>query len=116
MNRHSNDLRIRVINHIKLDNTVAATSRLFKVAISTIRKWVIEDKLGNLTKVNHYRNKTSKIDYDQFVKLIEANPDLYYREIADHFHCSISLAHKLCTKLDITVKKNRQATEKLTKG
>ena len=115
MNRHSNDLRIRVISHVKNSNTVASTSRLFKVAISTIRKWVVEDNNNQLTTVKYYNPRKSKIDYHAFSNYIEQNPDKYYREIAEHFQCSKSLAHKLCHKLNITVKKNKPRLEKQIK-
>lgn len=115
MNRHSNDLRIRVVNHVKNNNTVASTSRLFNVSISTIRFWMVQDKDNTLPIVKESNPRSSRIDYEAFTAFIEENPDKYYREIAEHFKCSRSFAHKLCKKLLITVKKNKQHTKKLTK-
>jgi transposase-like protein len=114
MNRHSNDLRVRAIEYINSGNTVAKTSRVFHIAISTLRKWREEEKTGILLQPKQYVSMVSRIDTEALKSFIQDNSDMYYSEIAKHFQISKSQIHRICVRLGITVKKNKKYLKKQT--
>lgn len=115
MNRHSNDLRIRVVKHAKLNGKLK-TAKLFKIARQTVYDWLELDRQGKLKEVVKYQTRKSKLDYSKIEEFVNQHPDLYYREIGEHFHTSDENIRKILKKLNYTVKKNKRYTVKRIKS
>ena len=97
--------RKRTLEYRQEGHTLEQTSKVFKVAIITIRKW--EKQLreeGNLKK-HAVKRPFRKIDPDKLREHIKSHPDDYLREIAEVFNCSESGIRKALKKLKITRKK-----------
>jgi len=103
--------RERVIEYRQEGNTLEETRDVFKVSISTIRKWEIQLKeKGHLEKKELNRTH-KKIDPQKLEQYIEEHPDAYLGEIAKVFNCSDTAVSKALKKLKITRKKKRQPTK-----
>lgn len=106
---YSEDFRKRTIEYRKEGHTLEKTSEVFKVSITTIRKW--EKQLreeGNL-KTKTPKRPFKKIAPDKLKKYIEEHPDAYLREIAEEFGCCINAVSKALKRLKITRKKRLYA-------
>ena len=53
------------------------------------------------------RTRRRKIDPEELRKAVEEKPDIYLRELAEKFNCSIPSVHDRLKKLKITYKKRR---------
>ncbi len=106
--------RERVIEYRREGHTLEETSRIFKAAISTIRKWEKQVKeTGDLTpKVP--RRSFKKIDPVKFRAYVAEHPDAYQKEIAQAFDCSRAAVQKALKRLRITRKKKRPTTRNRT--
>ena len=106
MSRYSNDLRQRVVDFAKQNNSKTKTSNTFRISRPTIDLWLKLDKEGKLEEVKDFHHgKLSSVDLNEFQEYINQNPDKYYREIGEHFNIGKSQAQRLAVKLNITVKK-----------
>ena len=103
--------RERTIEYRREGHTLEETKEVFKVAISTIRKWekMWEEK-GNLEPVKAKRT-FKKVDPEKLRAYVAEHPDAYQYEIAKAFGCSKSAIQKALDRLKITRKK-RQRTMK----
>jgi hypothetical protein len=54
-----------------------------------------------------------KIDDDVLRKATEEKPDLYLRELAKKFNCSVAAVHKRLIQLKITLKKDLHLLRKI---
>ena len=97
--------RKRAIEYRQAGHTLKETSKAFKVSISAIEEW--EKKLkerGNLE--NKALNRPhKKIAPEKLRAYVEEHPDLYQREIAEEFGCSVTAIQKALKRLGITRKK-----------
>lgn len=116
MKRHSNDLRIRAVKFVKEGNSKSSAIKIFKIARQTIYDWIKLDSKGKLTEIREYPFRGSKVDYDELMKYVELNPDLYYHEIGQHFNTSDENVRKILKKLNYSVKKNKRYIRKGTKN
>jgi len=112
---YSEDLRKRVVEYLEEGHTLENTKKVFKVGITTIRRWKEQlVELGNLK--NKPLNRTfKKIDPEKLSTYIDEHPDAYLREIAEVFSCSDEAVRKALGKLKITRKKRRLSTASVTK-
>ena len=97
--------RKRTLEYRQEGHTLEQTSKVFKVAIITIRKW--EKQLreeGNLKK-HAVKRPFRKIDPEKLMEHVKLHPDDYLREIAQVFNCSESGIRKALKRLKITRKK-----------
>lgn len=102
--------RRRTLEYRQEGHTLAQTSKVFKIAVITIRKW--EKQLreeGNLNKHKVIR-PFKKIDPEKLMEHVKNHPDDYLREIAVVFNCSDTAIRKALKKLKITRKKRRKST------
>ena len=53
-----------------------------------------------------------KIDLAELQKMVDETPDLFLKEIAEKFNCSVASVHNRLKKLKITHKKRRLPTRK----
>lgn len=97
--------RERVVEYHKENHTLEETHQVFKVAISTIRKWEKQ-----LKEEGHLENKPlnrgyKKIDSEKLRKYVEEHPDAYQSEMAEVFGCCTSAIQQALKRLKITRKK-----------
>lgn len=97
--------RKRVIEYREEGDTLRETGKIFKVSISTIRKWESQLKEeGDLE--NKPLNRTyKKVDPEKLKDYINEHPDAYLKEIAEVFNCSTTAIIKAFKRLGITRKK-----------
>lgn len=123
MSRYSNDLRSKVVNFHKATKlgkrsktSKTSTCNTFGISRPTLNYWLKLDTQGKLLEETDYHHGfISKIDPEKLKDYVEANPDRYNHEIAKEFSVSKSQIQRFLTKLKITVKKNKQPTEKQMK-
>lgn len=117
MSRYSNDLRKKVIDYFNLGNSKSKTSDIFNISRQTLDFWIKLDKEDKLFEIKKYQHGfKSSVDLDEFKRYVDENSDKYYHEIAKEFKIKKSQAHRIVkTKLNYTVKKNKQSTEKQIK-
>ncbi len=106
--------RERVLEYRGEGYTLEETSRIFKAAISTIRKWEkqLEETGDLISKVPERSFK--KIDPVKFRAYVAEHPDAYQKEIAGAFKCSRAAVQKALKRLGITRKKRRPTTRNRT--
>lgn len=103
--------RYRTIEYRKEGHTLEETKEVFKVSITTIRKWEnMFQKEGTLAKKPVVRS-FKKIDPEKLSVYIQAHPDAYLREIAEEFDCCETAIRKALKRLKITRKKRQNATK-----
>ena len=97
--------RERTIEYRQEGHTLEETSKTFKVAVSTIRKWEKQWKeKGDLTPKVPTR-PWKKIDPEKLRTYVGEHPDAYQEEIAEEFHCCQSAVQKALKREKITRKK-----------
>lgn len=102
---YSEDFRKRTIEYREEGHTLEKTSEVFKVSITTIRKWEKQLREEGSLKAKTPKRTFKKIDPDKLKKYIEEHPDAYLREIAEEFGCCINAVSKALKRLKITRKK-----------
>lgn len=115
MSRHSNDLRIRVVDFYNKANTISETSKIFNISRSTIRFWINLFKKDSLYRIIP-RVKMSKLDDKEILNFIDNNSDLYNYEIAKEFNTSKESIRRLLIRNKYTTKKNKKSIENLNKN
>lgn len=103
---YSLDLRERVLKYLENNNDKQAASRLFQVGIATIYRWIAKQKAtGNVQPLRRpYAYK--KIEDEKLIAYIEAYPDHFLSEIANHFGLTLQAIFYALKRLKITRKKN----------
>ena len=101
--------RRRTLEYRGEGHSLAQTSKVFKVAINTIRNWEKQLKTeGHLQKHTFVRT-FKKIDPEKLRAYVKENPDAYLREIAEAFQCCQTAIRKALKRLKITRKKRPRA-------
>ncbi len=98
--------RERTIEYRQEGHTLEETSKVFKVAVSTIREWAkrLKEK-GNLAPDTPERS-FKKIDPEKLKAYLAEHPDAYQWEIAKEFGCVQSAVGQALKRLNITRKKD----------
>ncbi len=98
--------RERTIEYRQEGHTLEETSKVFKVAVSTIREWAkrLKEK-GNLAPDTPERC-FKKIDPEKLKAYLAEHPDAYQWEIAKEFGCVQSAVGQALKRLNITRKKD----------
>lgn len=113
---YSTDLREKVLEFLEKDNNKRKASELFGIDRSTIYRWIKKkEEAGSLAPIRReytYR----KIDYDKLKQHVEANPDAFLFEIAQHFSVTLQAIFYALKKLKITLKKRQRHTRKGVKS
>ena len=108
---YSTDYKHRTIEYRKEGNTLESTHQVFKVSISTIRKWEKQyDSEGGFKKKPLNRS-FKKIDPEKLKAYLRQHPDAYLKEIAEEFVCNESAIRQAFKRLGITRKKRLGATK-----
>lgn len=100
---YSVDLRERALAHVASGESKAATARLFKIHRRTLFLWLaqpqqIPNKPGPRT--------AWKLDRQALLKLVQEQPDLMLKEMANTLQVSVSCVGATLNKLNIRRKKN----------
>ena len=107
---YSEDYRKRTIEYREEGHTLEETHKVFKVSISTIRRWEKQWKeKGTLAPAPVVR-KPKKIDPERLKRYVQEHPDAYPGEIAKEFECCETAIRKAFDRLSITRKKRRRIT------
>ena len=102
--------RERTIEYRQEGHTLAETSRVFKVSVSTILDWTkLQQETGGYEK-RPLNRSFKKINPARLERCVAEHPDAYLTEIAEVFCCGESAVRKALKKLNITRKKRRNAT------
>jgi transposase len=99
--------REKAVEYKDNGHTFEELKEAFGIVSSTYYRWrenkertgfYVEPKTGPVTRKR-------KIDPEKLKKVIEEKPDLFLKELAEIFDCSITSVHNRLKKLKITVKK-----------
>ena len=112
---YSNDLRLRVIEHIKSGNTQKTTSLLFKVSKSAVGKWWLRYIQEGSTISRFRGGSKGKVNPVQLEQYVASNPDKTLKEIGATFGVSDCAIHKRLRSLGIKYKKKTFNILKLVK-
>jgi transposase len=105
--------RARALEYKKNGHTFKELYEVFKITARTYYQWVeLEQATGGLA----YRTSPGRpreINREALKQAVEAKPDLYLREYAAAFGCSISAVDQIFKEERMTLKKNVQLLGKL---
>ena len=105
---YSEDYRKRVIEYRTEGHTLMETSKVFKVAIITIRQWENKLKEEGTLKKKPVKRSFRKLDPEKLKAYFALHPDAYLREAAEEFGCCETTITYACRKLKITRKKGHE--------
>ena len=97
--------RKRTIEYREEGHTLVETSEVFKVSITTIKRWIKKYKETGELKDQPTKRKHKKIDPDLLKAYVAANPDAYQHEMAKEFNCCRKAIWQALRKHGITLKK-----------
>ena len=102
---YSNDLRLRVIEYIKSNNSQKSAASLFSVGKNTVSRWWLRYKIeGSLVSKSRGGSK-GKIDLVKLEEYVNLNPDKTLKEIGNKFGVSDCAVHKRLKQLGYRYKK-----------
>ena len=102
---YSNDLRLRVIEHIKSGTNQRIVANLFSVSVNTVNRWWLRyKKEGSLLSKSRggSKGKLNPAELESYVKL---NPNKTLEEIGNAFGVSNCAIHKRLKALGFKYKK-----------
>ena len=102
---YSADFKRRAVEYKQKGHTFKQLKEVFGIHHSTYYQWVKELENG-FEKQKTPRQRSRKIDKEKLRQIVEENPDLYLRELAELFDCSLQAIFYCLKKLKITLKKN----------
>lgn len=104
---YSADLRERVVEYIEAGNTITEASQIFKVNRQTIRKWrKLKEETGSVER-QIYRHGAIKLNDQELIEFVNANPDLYLKDYANKYNMTPSGICRAFQRLHITLKKSK---------
>ena len=113
---YSKKYRERVLEYLQEGNTQKEASKVFKVSRATINSWKqLERETGSLEK-RELKRESRKYTPEKINEILEAAPDAYLSEIAEHFESgSISGVQTALKRMKITLKKRQRGSERQTR-
>ena len=95
-------------------HTFKQLKETFMISSSTYYEWVKNKEITGFYVVPKSGKATRrrKIDPAELKSAIEEKPDIYLRELAVKFGCSIAAVHSRCKQLKLTYKKRLLPTRK----
>ena len=103
---YSLDYRKRVIEYRQEGNSLRNTSKIFKVAVPTIREWERKLREENTLAKKPLNRTFRKLDPEKLRQHVKDYPDAYLRERAEYFGVGVTTVADACKRLGITHKKN----------
>ncbi len=102
---YSNDLRERVIEHVKAGHTHRETAALFKIAKSSVTNWWGRYQQEGSMKSKARGGSKGRINLSQLKEYVEENPNRTLKEIGQVFGVSDCAIHKRLKQLGFVYKK-----------
>lgn len=109
---YSVDLRERVLQYLEKNTNREAASRLFRVGVATIYRWLSRKKEKGNVEPLHRPYAYKVIDDQKLIDYIEKNPDHFLIEISRHFNLTPQAIFYALKRLKITRKKSSPCTRK----
>ena len=103
---YSVDLRERVLKYLETNPNRKSASLLFQVGIASIYRWLSRKKETGNVKPFRREYAYKKIDDAKLIEYVEAHPDQFLSEIAEHFNMTPQAIFYALKRLKITRKKN----------
>lgn len=103
---YSNDLRLRVIEYIKSNDSQKSAASLFSVGKNTVSRWWLRYKIEGSLVSKSRGGRKGKIDLMKLEEFVNLNPDKTLKEIGDKFGVSDCAVHKRLKQLGYMYKKN----------
>jgi transposase len=104
---YSIDLRQRVINFIESGASKSSASKIYKVGLKTIDRWIfLKKETGNLTPRPYKGGTKSKIQPSELKEYMLKNTDKTLQEMAKEFNVSVSAIYRSLKKMGYVYKKN----------
>jgi len=108
---YSIDLRSRVTDYVKAGHTQEETREVFKVGITTIKRWMsLLSETGSL-EGKEIERSPRVYESDKLNAYIEENPNALLKDVAQEFNGSVSGAFYALEREKITIKKKRYTTK-----
>lgn len=109
--------RERAVAYKNNGHTFKQLKETFMISSSTYYEWVKNKEVTGFYVVPKSGKATRrrKIDPAELKSAIEEKPDIYLRELAVKFNCSIAAVHSRCKQLKLTYKKRHLPTRKKSK-
>jgi putative transposase len=85
MRPYSVDLRERVLEYLESHNDKKAASKLFKIGIATIYRWINQRNEKGHIEPQRREYTYRKLDYNLLAEYVTKHSDYFLSEIADHF-------------------------------
>jgi len=95
-----------VIEHLSKGHSQESTSKLFGIGTTTIKEWKRRIASNESLEPKIRNRQPKKLTPDALRSYVEANPDAYLSEIAEHFNCCDEAVRKALIKIKITRKKD----------
>lgn len=108
---YSVDLRERVLGYLQQKDDKKKASKIFKVGIATVYRWVRQKKEKGHVEPHHREYSYRKLDYNLLAQYVKEHPDHFLIEIAQHFSVTEQAIFYALKKLKITRKKRRFSTK-----
>jgi putative transposase len=102
---YSTDLREKVIEYIEEGNPLTEACRIFKVSRQTLYQWRKLKEIKGSVERQAYKHGAIKLNDQEFIKFVKANPDLYLKDYAAKFDVTPSGIWRAFKRLGITFKK-----------
>jgi transposase len=113
--RYSEDYKKRVLDYINEGHTKKQAREILKVSTATIKNWKKRlRETGDLKTITPVRSGWI-YDATALAAYVEANPQAYLFEVAEHFGGSVSGALYALERIGITLKKRLLHTQSETK-
>ena len=95
------------LKHLSKGHTQESTAKQFGIGTSTLKEWKRRKEANESLAPKIRKRKPKKLPPDELRAYVDANPDAYLFEIAQHFNCTISPVERALKKHKITRKKRR---------
>ena len=106
------DLRKKVISYLERGGQIIEACEIFSVSRSSVFRWLRKKRLSGDVYAEPWSKSAHKLQDSELIKYIQANPDAYLSEIANHFNASSSGVCRALKRLNITRKKRRPSMQK----
>lgn len=95
--------RERVLSYIEEGGSKASASRIFKISHDTIHRWL---RCDDLTPQRKRPKQSYKLDRKRLIKLVEQQPDMMLKELAQALEVSVGAVWHSLKVLGYSRKKN----------
>ena len=103
--RYDNKYKLRAIEYHEEGNTIRQAAKVFKISPNTLNTWLKQyrEKGAFESKPRVYNH--GKLDKQTMLEYLEARPDAYQYEMAEHFGVTQAAIWKALKRFGITRKK-----------